>query len=237
LRLSRKKHVEAFSYTKSERRLENVSDFCDLGVALDSKPSFFLHINNIVCKANKMLGFVSRICCDFSEMRVFIMLYSSFIRSLLEYCTIIRSPCYRMYIATIEKVQKKFVKFICLKFNIFYNRDYYHVILGYLGLVPLINRRIMFDAYFIFKVLSSFINSSDVVSLFKVHVPGRRVGGFHLFHIAFHRTQYGSNSAICRLARLTRQLGSVEWVGISYSQFKNQIRQEIGKLGLIIIIV
>jgi hypothetical protein len=41
-----------------------------------------------------------------------------------------------------------------------------------------INRRIMFDAYFIFKVLSSFINSSDVVNLFKVHVPGRRVGGF-----------------------------------------------------------
>jgi hypothetical protein len=95
----------------------------------------------------------------------------------------------------------------------------------------------LFDAYFIFKVLSSFINSSDVVNLFKVHVPGRRVGGFHLLlHIPFHRTQYGYNSAICRLARLTRQFGSVEWVGISYSQFKHQIRQEIGKLGLIIIV-
>jgi hypothetical protein len=141
-----------------------------------------------------------------------------------------------MYIARIEKVQKMFVKFICFKFKIFYNRNSYHDILAYLGLVPLINRRILFDAYFIFKVLSSFINSSDVVHLFKVHVPGRRVG-FHLLHIPFHRTQYGYNSAICRLARLTRQLGSVEWVGISYSQFKHQIRQEIGKLGLIIIIV
>jgi hypothetical protein len=77
--------VEAFSYTISGRRLENVSDFCDLGVALDSKLSFSLHINNIVCKAKKMLGFVSRICCDFSKMRVFIILYFSFIRSLLEY--------------------------------------------------------------------------------------------------------------------------------------------------------
>jgi hypothetical protein len=95
----------------------------------------------------------------------------------------------------------------------------------------------MFDAYFIFKVLSSFINSSDVVNLFKVQVLGRRVGGFHLLHIPFHRTQYGYNSAICRLVRLTSQLGSVEWVGISYSQFKHQIRQEIGKLELIIIIV
>jgi hypothetical protein len=43
------------------------------------------------------------------------------------------------------------------------------------------------------------------VNVFKTHVPGWQVGGFY----RNHHTQYGYNSAICRLARLARQLATV----------------------------
>ena len=226
LRFSRKLCSEHYNYTLSSIVLENVTSFCDLGITIDSKLSFTFHINNIVSKANKMLGLVKRTCSEFTNLRSFIVLFSSFVRSILEYGVTIWSPYYKMHSQRIEKIQKKFVKFLCYKFNIFFN-NYNYTMISYFGLTLLSKRRIMFDMCFVYKVLSGIVTCSNILILFMIHVPSRQVRNSHLLSIPYHRTLYAFQSPVSRLARLTLIYNEIEFVGISYTRFKSSIHRKI----------
>jgi hypothetical protein len=52
----------------------------------------------------------------FSNIRPMMVLYSSFVCSVLEYGSRVWSPYYITHINRLEKVQRKFVKRICFKF-------------------------------------------------------------------------------------------------------------------------
>jgi hypothetical protein len=84
-----------------------------------------------------MLGFVLRQASEFSNLQAMMVLYSSFVRSVLEYGSCVWSPYYITHINRLEKVQRKFVKRICFKFNIFYDNDRYLHILSYMAFSPL----------------------------------------------------------------------------------------------------
>ena len=82
-----------FQYRINNVVLEEVNQIRDLGVILDSKMSYNAHIENIVSKSLKMLGFIQRTGTDFSVNSLKI-LYCSLVRSILEYCCIIWCPNY-----------------------------------------------------------------------------------------------------------------------------------------------
>ena len=55
------------SYEISKIVLENVSSFCDLGITLDSKLNFNLHIDACVSKSSSVLGFIKRWSREFDD--------------------------------------------------------------------------------------------------------------------------------------------------------------------------
>ena len=227
MRFSRKLNPDICQYLLMGQHLETVVHIRDLGVTLDPHLTYNVHIDEVLSKANKMLGFITRLSSEFFNLRVLLILYSASVRSNLEYCTTIWSPYYNCHIKRIEKIQKKFVKNLCYKFNILYDQRNYDTILEYLGLVPLAVRRVMFDACFIFKILSCVINCSVLLDKFLLHVPSYQVRNSHLLYIPFHRTLYGCNSSMCRLAQLTFHLRDIDFVGVSYSCFRSQARSAL----------
>ena len=60
------------------KHLEEVSEFKDLGLLVDSKLSWNIHEHSIVSKANKMLGLISRTCRGFADVKTFKTLHCSF---------------------------------------------------------------------------------------------------------------------------------------------------------------
>ena len=98
----------------------------DLGVFLTSKLHWGIHINHIVTKAFKMLGFVKRTCKNFNSNNVLITLYVSLIRSNLEYCSQVWSPHQRYLIEKLERVQKKFIKHLCYRSSQPYSNEMYN---------------------------------------------------------------------------------------------------------------
>jgi hypothetical protein len=56
-----------------------------LGVLVDSKMTFVNHIESIVLKSARMLGFIKRISREFNETCTYRMLYVVFVRPSLEY--------------------------------------------------------------------------------------------------------------------------------------------------------
>lgn len=64
-----------------------------------------------------MLGFIIRNCQNFNDTLALKTLYYSFVRSKLEYGSIIWYPHYDFQKLAIEKVQRKFCKFLYYKVN------------------------------------------------------------------------------------------------------------------------
>ena len=86
-----------------------------LGVYFQNDFNFRFQINEIVLKANRMLGFIRRHTKDFKDISVLAILYCSLVLSHLEYCSSIWSPSQTYLIENLERVQKRAVKWLAFK--------------------------------------------------------------------------------------------------------------------------
>jgi hypothetical protein len=71
-----------FQYELSDYRLDSI---CDLGVVLDSKFNSTSHIETLIVKASRMLGYIRRIGKDFRNPYTLKTFYNSFVRTHLDY--------------------------------------------------------------------------------------------------------------------------------------------------------
>ena len=83
----------------------------DLGITFDNKLNFTTHVRNIVSKANSRVGLLRR---NFSNMspEMFLPLYKSLIRPLLEYGSSVWNPSLISNIKETEKVQRRATKLV-----------------------------------------------------------------------------------------------------------------------------
>ena len=107
----RKRSPVLFDYNIHNESLGRVYELKDLGVIFDPSFRFVRHIDFIVNKAYSMLGFIMRICADFTAASVFLSLYFAYVRSHLEYAAAIWNPNYDVHVQRIESVQKSFYSF------------------------------------------------------------------------------------------------------------------------------
>jgi hypothetical protein len=56
-----------FVYSVNRTALERVNEIKDLGVIMDGRMSFLPHIETIISKSSRMLGFIKRISRDFRD--------------------------------------------------------------------------------------------------------------------------------------------------------------------------
>jgi hypothetical protein len=89
LRCLRIENVINFNYTLNSTLIEQATQYKDLGVIIDSKLTFVPHIQYICAHATKMLGFIIRKTNSFKSIDSLITLFNSYIRSKLEYCSIV----------------------------------------------------------------------------------------------------------------------------------------------------
>lgn len=155
LRFSLKINKIDFMYTLGSKSLNIVNQAKDLGVIFDSKLSFGLHIKNIVNKAYRALGFICRITKQFTNEKCFVTLYVSLVRSHLEYASQIWNPFNITYIDNIEKVQRKFTRF--LNFKMGRPSATYEERLSHFHLMKLNTRRMYLDMTLMYKFLHDMV--------------------------------------------------------------------------------
>ena len=89
----------------------------DLGVILDSQLTFVEHYNTIINKAKSTLGFIKRFAFNFQDPYTIKLLYVTYVRPILEYCSIAWNPYYAVHQERIESVQKQFLLYALRKLN------------------------------------------------------------------------------------------------------------------------
>lgn len=211
------------SYYIDHIHLKSAQSVVDLGVYLDCKLSFNLHLDSIIARSNKLLGFVIRNSRSFSSVRCISILYVSIVRPVMEYCCTIWSPSYVTHIKRLEKVQRKFIKFLCFKSGIDFDMFPYENHLKYFSLPHLLTRRMFFDILFAFKVVNNIIDCPNIFQLFSFNIPTRDLRRHAIFNVEYHRTNYGKHSSLTRICNTVNSM-DVDMTVSNLSNFKTNLR-------------
>ncbi|VVC28220.1 Hypothetical protein CINCED_3A013146 [Cinara cedri] len=117
---ARSRSPTIYSYTLNGSNLIPVDfSICDFGFTFTCSLCPRAHIDQIACKASKVLGFVKRISSDFKLTRSLKSIYCALVRSILEYGSVVWNPqtadacCLQL-----ERVQRKFFCFMKHTLNV-----------------------------------------------------------------------------------------------------------------------
>lgn len=171
----------------------------------DSKLTYEKHVDHIVSKANKAMGFLKRSCSQFMDLKIIKILYCSFVRSSLEYCSQVWNPMYDIYISRLESVQRNFTRFLQYKCK---TRDHnYELRCKRYHLLPLKARRKISDISFLVKLTQSYIDAPQLLSKINLRVPTRSSRTpFLLLNVPRCYTNYRQNSFFIRCAKFYNSL-------------------------------
>ena len=130
----------------------------DLGITIDEKLKFQIHINNQTKKANQRLGMIKR-SFTYMDKNMFTTLYKSIVRPHLEYGSNIWSVMYKKEAIQIENVQRRATKLVKNIQHLSYSDRS-----RYLGLPSLQYRRLRSDMVEMFRIINNIdkVNSNKI---------------------------------------------------------------------------
>lgn len=221
----RKKYPIDFVYAVDTCTLTKLTKIKDLGVIFNRTLTFDDHIDYTISRANAILGFVKRWAKEFNDPYVTKSLYITFVRSILEYASVVWDPCYAVHITRVESVQRRFLRFALkdLPWDNPLALPSYLQRLNLLSLVTLERRRKCSKILFMFKILSGAIDCPFLTGAVNINIPPRSFRNYVLLNVPHHRTNYGFNEPISSMCRLFNAHYDIIDFNMSIVQLKNQL--------------
>lgn len=204
----RRRNTLMTEYRVKGHVLAFVNEIFDLGVVFDFKLSFNNHLNYIIPKAYSMFAFIRRNsdrCFDHYTKKT---LFTSFVRSKLEYASFIWAPNAKVHIKRIEIIQMKFIKYALsfLNFSLSVpsiSIPTYADKCALISMKTLEIRRNIFSLHFLHGIISGSIDCPDLLHAIKIYVPPRSLrNNANFFHIDLHRTDYAMNEPLSKAMKL-----------------------------------
>ena len=104
-------------YFINTQNLQSVEQHPYLGIVFDQTMTFNPHSNSITSKATRTLNFVKRNLCNCSQQTKSRLAYTNLIRPTLEYASSVWDPYHNNHIASIEKIQRRALRWIFNDYN------------------------------------------------------------------------------------------------------------------------
>ena len=187
----------------------------DLGITIDEKLKFQIHINNQTKKANQRLGMIKR-SFTYMDKNMFTTLYKSIVRPHLEYGSNIWSVMYKKEAIQIENVQRRATKLVKNIQHLSYSDRS-----RYLGLPSLQYRRLRSDMVETFRI----INNIDMVNSNKIFPKNENTtrGHKHKIYKKQSRTNIRKYSFSQRVVDTWNSLPAKVIESNTVNGFKNQL--------------
>lgn len=214
-------------YSIESANLERVTSICDLGVTLDAMLRFNEHVRITTAKAFSVLGLIRRHASEFTDIYALKTLYCSLVRSILEYAAPVWSPYYAAPTLSIERVQKKFIRFALrlLPWNDPNNLPDYSDRCKLISLELLSVRRVELQRLFVFDILTGTIDCPTLLEQIPFYVPPRQLRHVPMFVVPFHHSNYGYNNPIVSCIRAFNVVSEEFDFDMSKTVFKNRLRR------------
>ena len=203
IKFTRKKLLVPSVYSIGSHVIQEVDEIKDLGVLFDKKLTFIPHLESVIKRASRMLGFVIRNASGFRRSKTKMILYNCHIRSILEYCSTVWRPHYATHKLRLERIQKRFLWHLAYSCGVAKTKPSYVTRLSYFKVSSLEKRRNIIDSTFLIKILRNKIDCPQLLEKIKFRAPARypRVP-ITPFYPPPRRTVLGANSTIPRLCKL-----------------------------------
>ena len=201
---SSKREIRQCAYKLGGVALQRLTEIKDLGVWFDAGLNFGVHIRKLTADALRSLGFVTRNSLEFMNLDTVKTLYFAFVRSKLEYCNAVWSPSSVCYIVSLEKVQRRFVKYLHYLDHGWYpprGNWHYETLLTRYGLTSLEERRIGAAVDLVRGLVSGSVVAPELLSYLNFRVPRMSARSDMLFTCHRANTNLGLNSPINRAMR------------------------------------
>lgn len=177
--------------TLGSQSVEKCMRIRDLGVILDSKLTFIDHYNTIINRANSMLAFIKRFSHSFHDPYTIKTLYIAYVRSILEYCSLVWSPFSVTHEERIESIQKQFLLFALRKLGwARFPLPPYEARCRLISIQTLKKRREFAKVSFVNDIVSHRIDSAELLSKLNFYVPSRQLRNRNIFITNHYRTNY-----------------------------------------------
>ncbi|KAI5724323.1 hypothetical protein M8J77_001317 [Diaphorina citri] len=158
-------------------------------------------------RASKMLGFVSRTTKDFRNVLSIKILYCALVRGILEFASCVWNPSNAYHSASIERIQNKALRIMGHKMGQPHiPHSSYSSLQSSLELLPLSDRRSMYDAVTFFNILHSKLDTPELLSTININIPTRSTRNAQPFNPPFVRANYLQNAAMVRFQRTANEL-------------------------------
>jgi hypothetical protein len=204
MKFTRKQNVTQSYYHIDGCNLIEVENTRDLGVLFDNKLTFVPHMENIVKRASRILGFVIRSTKSFRRSATKILLYNSLVKSILEYCSVVWRPHYATHSLRLERIQKRFTRHLAFQARVMAKRSIsYQRKLQYFKMDSLEDRRTLLDATFLYKLVNHKVDCPQLLTLLNFRAPSRIPrNAITPLCAPLRRSVSGTNSPICRLCKI-----------------------------------
>ena len=185
--------------------MPQVDSVKDIGVIIDNRLKFDVHINHIVSRAHRIANLIHK-CFVSKHLPTLTLAFTTYVRPLLEYATCVWSPHSVGLVKKIESVQRRFSKRFACCSNLAYCER-----LTNLGLDRLELRRLRFDLIYVYKIIFGMIET-DISTFFTVNTSTVTRG--HSFKLFVSRSRLDvrkyfsaiglcAAGTVCRLSKAT----------------------------------
>lgn len=226
---SRKQNPTNACYFINKTKLSEVTCIRDLGVMIDNQLNFRKHIDHIIKKGAQISGFVIRQTKLFKDPAISLLLFNCYVRSILEYCSAVWNPTYKIHINRLEKLQKRFLYHLCFANNRCHELTSYDARASFYRVTPLEKRRAVADLIFLYKIVNGHIDCSDLLNRLQFSVPrlSSRLHNRRTFVLPACRTNHGQNSPIYRLCSAYNNIDNkIDIFNASINSFKKSCLEQ-----------
>jgi hypothetical protein len=203
LSFSKNKKIIKYNYVLNDMSITRSTQIKDLGVIYDNTLSFRYHIEYITKSALKSLGFITRQTKDFWSLNAIKSLYFAFVRSKLEYAGTVWNPYYACHKWSLEKVQRKFLKYLTYKTEGSYPQQgtNHLTLLDNHQFLSLYCRRQQAAAMFLINLLCNKIDCPELLGNVYFKVPNANLRKNYMFFYPTSRTNIGNNTPLINMMK------------------------------------
>lgn len=223
------RHPLLCDYSISGSQLSRSSEATDLGVVFDSGLSFQSHIDYVVSRTARLLGFIKRSTHSFSDITAIIHLYRSLLIPIFTYASQIWSPHQQYLMDRLESIQHRFLRYLAFKMGAPmhpFAHDYTEVALD----VNIQTIKSLFhyhDCLYAFRVINGLVSCDAIRETFRTRTLSYSLRNPRVIQEGDSTTNVGFYSALNRMKRsynlLPQSIREVSSIGIFKQRLKSLV--------------
>lgn len=217
-----------FNYRMNGHIIERKDEMRDLGILIDSRFTFGAHIERIVTRARQSMGYIKAISKGQFDVRTLKVLYTSYVRSKLEFGSVVWDPHQAVYSRDIESVQKQFVLYVLGDSNRIppYTLTPYEARCAKLELDTLAARRKQANLVMAFDLYNRRINDTTIEEKLVNRSEQRyATRSNRILKEMVYRNDYSYYQPIAKIVRAVNEYQ--ELFSLSRSRFKTEARKKL----------